>query len=186
MHLAAIFIDARVPGDHGNAALHRAAERRRNGVRVVGGNRDGINALRDERVDDLNLAFRGGIGRAGVDDLDIAEFGRAGGESVGRTQLESAAAIGLTKTQTFRYVVFPQALRATLPPLAGQLATLIKDSSLLSVIAVAEFTRVTQNTVAITYTSFEGYLPLAAGYLVLTLPLSLWTQNLERHLRYEA
>lgn len=116
----------------------------------------------------------------------IAEIVRAGVESVGRTQLESAAAIGLTKAQTFRYVVFPQALRATLPPLAGQLATLIKDSSLLSVIAVAEFTRVTQNTVAITYTSFEGYLPLAVGYLVLTLPLSLWTQNLERHLRYDS
>lgn len=115
----------------------------------------------------------------------LAEIVRAGVESVGRSQLESAKAIGLTAAQTFRHVVFPQALRAALPPLAGQLATLIKDSSLLSVIAVAEFTRVTQNTVAITYTSFEGYLPLAAGYLVLTLPLSLWTQALERQLRYE-
>jgi len=115
----------------------------------------------------------------------IAEIVRAGIGSVGRSQLESARAIGLTGGQTFRFVVFPQALRATLPPLAGQLATLIKDSSLLSVIAVAEFTYASQNVVALTYTSFEGYLPLAAGYLVLTLPLSLWTQYLERRLRYD-
>ncbi|MEM1060148.1 MAG: amino acid ABC transporter permease [Verrucomicrobiota bacterium] len=115
----------------------------------------------------------------------IAEIVRAGIEGVGRSQLESAKAIGLTSGQTFRHVVFPQALRATLPPLAGQLATLIKDSSLLSVIAVSEFTYASQNVVAMTYLSFEGYLPLAVGYLILTLPLSLWTQRLERQLRYD-
>ena len=71
----------------------------------------------------------------------ISEIFRAGIESVGKTQIESARAIGFTRTQTYRYVIIPQAFRQVLPPLVGQLVSLIKDSSLLSVIAIAEFTQ---------------------------------------------
>lgn len=116
----------------------------------------------------------------------ISEVIRAGIESVGKSQLESARAIGLSTAQTYRYVIFPQAIRQILPPLAGQFASLIKDSSLLSVIGIGEFTLNGQDVSSYTYSSFESYLPLAAGYLLLTLPISLWTQSLERRTRYES
>ena len=115
----------------------------------------------------------------------IAEIIRAGIESVGASQLESARAIGLTVGQTYRYVIFPQALRQVLPPLAGQFASIIKDSSLLSIIGLAEFTYTAQQVNSATYSTLESYLPLAVGYLILTLPISLWTQALGRRLRYE-
>lgn len=115
----------------------------------------------------------------------ITEIFRAGIESVGKSQLESARAIGLTEAQTYRYVIFPQAIRQILPPLAGQYASLIKDSSLLYVIGVTEFTWEARSVNDFTYRTFESYLPLALGYLVLTLPISLWTRRLEKRLRYE-
>jgi polar amino acid transport system permease protein len=115
----------------------------------------------------------------------ISEIIRAGIESVGRTQLESAKAIGLTRRQTYRHVIFPQALRQTLPPLAGQFVSLVKDSSLLSVIAINEFTWNAQTVNARTFSTLESYLPLALGYLVLTLPISWWTRRLERRHQFE-
>ena len=98
---------------------------------------------------------------------------------------ESARAIGLTTAQTYQYVIFPQALRQSLPPLAGQFASLVKDSSLLSIIGLAEFTYTAQQVNSATYSTLESYLPLAVGYLILTLPISLWTNTLGRKLRYE-
>jgi polar amino acid transport system permease protein len=115
----------------------------------------------------------------------ISEIIRAGIESVGRSQLDSAKAIGLTRGQTYRYVIFPQALRQTLPPLAGQFVSLVKDSSLLSIIAISEFTWNAETVNARTFSTLESYLPLAFGYLVLTLPISLWTRRLEQRHRFE-
>jgi polar amino acid transport system permease protein len=115
----------------------------------------------------------------------ISEIVRAGIEGVGESQLESARAIGLTPAQIYRYVVFPQALRLALPPLVGQFVSLIKDSSLLSIIAVNEFTQAARDVNSATYSTLECYLPLALGYLALTLPISLWTRRLERQLRFE-
>jgi polar amino acid transport system permease protein len=115
----------------------------------------------------------------------ISEVIRSGIESVGQSQLDSARAIGLTTAQTYRYVIFPQAIRQILPPLAGQFASLIKDSSLLSIISINEFAYNAQNVSSYTASPFESYLPLALGYLLLTLPISLWTQSLERRNRFE-
>ena len=115
----------------------------------------------------------------------ISEIIRAGIESVGQSQLDSAKAIGLTRAQTYRYIIFPQALRLTLPPLAGQFVSLIKDSSLLSIIAVNEFTQTARDMNSATYSTLECYLPLAIGYLILTLPISLWTRFLEKKVRFE-
>ena len=114
----------------------------------------------------------------------ISEIIRAGIESVGESQMESARAIGLTRWQTYRHIVFPQVFRRLLPPLAGQFASIIKDSSLLSIIAVSEFTLNAQEVNAFTYSTLESYLPLAAGYLLLTLPISLASRALERRYRY--
>lgn len=115
----------------------------------------------------------------------ISEVLRAGIESIGRSQLESARAIGFTKFQTYRYVIFPQALRQALPPLAGQCASIIKDSSLLSVLGLGEFTQAAGEVNSFTYSAFESYLPVAIGYLILTLPISLWSQHLEKRARFE-
>ncbi len=115
----------------------------------------------------------------------ITEIIRAGIESVGRSQWESARAVGLTRAQTYRWVVFPQALRQVLPPLAGQFVSLIKDSSLLSVIGIGEFTLNAQQVNALTYSTLESYLPLAFGYLLLTLPLSIWARRLETRAHFE-
>ncbi|MEW6160274.1 MAG: amino acid ABC transporter permease [Verrucomicrobiota bacterium] len=115
----------------------------------------------------------------------IAEIIRAGIESIGQSQLESARSIGLTPAQIYRFIIFPQAVRLILPPLAGQFVSLIKDSSLLSVIAINEFTLNAQEVNAYTFSTLEGYVPLAIGYLVLTLPISFWTRRLEQQHRYE-
>ncbi len=115
----------------------------------------------------------------------IAEMIRAGIESVGRSQWDSARAIGLTPAQTYRFVIFPQVLRQTLPPLAGQFSSLIKDSSLLYIVGISEFTFSAQQIQSATYSTFECYLPLGIGYLILTLPVSLWTKYLENKVRYD-
>lgn len=116
----------------------------------------------------------------------ISEMIRAGIDGVGRTQWESAKAICLTNFQTYRYVIFPQALRQTLAPLAGQFASLIKDSSLLSVIAISEFTFMAGQINSATFSTLESYLPLGFGYLILTLPISLISKYLERKYHYES
>ena len=116
----------------------------------------------------------------------LAEMVRAGIESIRDSQLESARAIGLTPVQTYRYVIFPQVVRQLIPPLTGQFASIIKDSSLLSIIALNEFTLNAQEVNAFTYSTLESYLPLAAGYLLLTLPISLASRILERKFHYAA
>ncbi len=115
----------------------------------------------------------------------LAEIIRAGIDSIPATQLESARAIGLSTFQTYRFVIAPQALRQILPPLAGQFASLIKDSSLLSIIGVTEFTFAAQQAFSATYRTMESFLPLAVGYLALTLPISLLSKHLEKRFRFE-
>ena len=116
----------------------------------------------------------------------MAEIFRGGLAAIPAGQRDAARAIGLTPWQSMRLVILPQAIRLVLPAVAGQLVSLIKDSSLLSVIAVSELTLAAQEVNAFTYSTLESYLPLAAGYLLLTLPLSALSRWLERHFAYEA
>ena len=115
----------------------------------------------------------------------IAEIIRGGLEAIGKTQRESALAIGLTKFQMYRFVIMPQTVRLVLPALAGQFANVIKDSSLLYVISVPEFTAAARNVNAATYSALESYIPLALGYLILTLPISLFSRWLEHRMKFE-
>lgn len=115
----------------------------------------------------------------------ISEIIRSGIESISASQLESARAIGLTPAQIYRYVIFPQAFRQMLPPLSGQFVSLVKDSSLLSIISISEFTLSAQQVNSYTYSTLESYIPLAIGYLIVTLPLSWFSRALEQRFRYE-
>lgn len=105
----------------------------------------------------------------------LAEIFRAGILSISISQLESARALGLKEMQVFAYVIFPQALKNILAPL-----NLIKDSSLLSVIAVNELTQSAQEINSYTFATLEAYVILAITYLVLTLPISIFSRYLER------
>lgn len=136
----------------------------------------------------LGLDSKFGIGvllLSGFSAAYLAEIFRAGIESIPKSQWESARSIGLTEGQTYRWVVIPQAVRRILPATAGQFANLIKDSSLLYLIGLGEFTMQARETNANTYSTFAAYLPLAVGYLALTLPISVWSRRLERRFRYE-
>jgi len=115
----------------------------------------------------------------------IAEVIRGGIDGVGKSQRESALAIGLTAAQMYRYVVLPQALRQILPALAGQFVSLVKDSSLLSIISIDEFTLRAQEVNSATFSTLECYLPLAAGYLLITIPIAAAARHLESSIRYE-
>lgn len=115
----------------------------------------------------------------------IGEILRGGVESVAASQLDAARAVGFDAGQTWRFVILPQALRQSLPALAGQFVSLVKDSSLLSVIAIGEFTLNVREVNNFTSGAFEGFLPLAIGYLIITLPISLWSRSLEERFRYE-
>lgn len=115
----------------------------------------------------------------------LAEIFRGAVESIGASQREAARAVGFSTAQTYRHVIIPQALRRALPGTTGQLVSLIKDSSLLSVIGIEELTQKVKVINASSYTALEGYLPLAVAYLAVTLPLAWWARRLERKFAYE-
>jgi len=115
----------------------------------------------------------------------LGEILRGGVESIPKTQWESARAVGFSPFQVYRYVIFPQALRRVLPAMAGLFVSLIKDSSLLNVIGVAEYFYNTRNFISRSYAGLEGYVPLALGYLVLTLPVAWLSHWLEKRFRHE-
>lgn len=116
----------------------------------------------------------------------ISEVIRAGINSVARGQWEAAAALGLTRAQAYRVVILPQALRLMLPPLTSEAVNLIKNSAIVSVIAVAELTTAGRNVISDTYMSFEIWFTVAALYLVVTLALSLLAARLERRLSFKS
>ncbi len=115
----------------------------------------------------------------------ICEIIRGSLLSQDQTQIEAAKAVGFTKVQTLRYVIVPQLIARTLPALTGQFASIIKDSSLLSMIAVIELTQTMREISATNFKLFECYLMLGVFYLLLTFPISLLTKRMERIFSYE-
>lgn len=114
----------------------------------------------------------------------VSDIFKAGIDSIDKTQWEAATSLGFSRFQKYFYIILPQVIRRILPPLAGQLALLVKSSSLLSVIAVTEFTKVMQEIDSRTFATAESYLILAFGYLVLTYPISHFAKYLERKMAY--
>ena len=116
----------------------------------------------------------------------VTEIIRGGLQSIPESQWMTIRSLSFTKTQAYRYIIFPQVFRRILPSLAGQLSSLVKDSSLLSVIAVSELTKNVLEADAITFRTFENLTFLAVAYMVITIPISLLSKYLERKFYYES
>ena len=116
----------------------------------------------------------------------ISEIIRGGVNSIESKQLEIARSIGLSRLKMFRLILLPQLIIRIIPAIAGQFASVIKDSSLLSTIAIIELMQVTKEITATNYsTYYTSYIVLAILYLMLTFPVSMLSRWLERSSRYE-
>lgn len=113
----------------------------------------------------------------------IAEIFRAGIQAVDQGQIEAAKALGLTRFQRFRLVVFPQAIRVILPPLSNDFIAMVKDSSLVSVLGVADISQLAKLYYSANFRYFETLSILAFIYLLLTIGLSLLLRQLESFMR---
>jgi polar amino acid transport system permease protein len=112
----------------------------------------------------------------------VTEIVRSGIQSIHRGQTEAARSLGMSYAQSMFYIILPQALRRILPPLAGQFISLIKDSSLLGMIAIRELTKAAREAVTVSLQPFEVFFLAAALYLVLTFTLSMLVQRLEKRM----
>ncbi|MBW3622526.1 MAG: ABC transporter permease subunit [Armatimonadetes bacterium] len=112
----------------------------------------------------------------------IAEIFRAGIESIEAGQREAALALGLTERQAMRWVVLPQAFRRSIPPLTNEAVALLKDSSLVSIMGLAELTRTGQELISRYANPFTLWPAVGLIYLCMTLPLTYLSRRLERRL----
>ncbi|MEP5762839.1 MAG: amino acid ABC transporter permease [Litoreibacter sp.] len=135
------------------------------------------------RSRDFPLLWRATLALALGYSAFIAEIFRAGLQSVDEGQIEAAEALGMNRFQRFRLIVFPQAIRTILPPLGNDFIAMVKDSSLVSVLGVADITQLGKVTAAGNFRYFETYNIVALIYLILTVALSLGLRRLERYLR---
>jgi len=110
----------------------------------------------------------------------VAEIVRAGIQSIHKGQMEAARSLGMTKSTSMIKIILPQAFKRILPPLAGQFISLIKDSSLLGVIAITELTKATREGVTTSLMTYELWFVCALMYLVITFALSMFVQYLEK------
>jgi|TARA_B100001540_G_scaffold197801_1_gene174236 polar amino acid transport system permease protein len=111
----------------------------------------------------------------------ITEIIRAGIQSIDKGQTEAGQSIGLTRFQTLRWVIFPQAVQKVIPPLTGQFITLIKDSSIVSLISIQELTFLAQEVAYSTQYVFEIWLFVAGVYFCICYSLALLFAKLEKH-----
>ncbi len=113
----------------------------------------------------------------------LAEVYRSGIESIPRGQMEAARSLGMGYGQAMRHVVLPQAIRRVIPPLSNDLVAMLKDSALVSVVAVPEILQMARLYVSRTFRAFEGYNSAAFLYLVLTLLFIIIVRMIERRWR---
>jgi polar amino acid transport system permease protein len=117
----------------------------------------------------------------------MGEVFRAGIESIDKGQTEAARSLGFNRAQTLMYVILPQAWRTILPPVGNEFIALLKDTSLVSILAVADMLRRGREYASETFAYFETYTMIALIYLLITLVLSklvsLMEERLSRHVR---
>jgi len=99
----------------------------------------------------------------------MTEIYRAGIQSIPRGQMEAARSLGMTYIQAMRYIIFPQAFRVIIPPVGNEFTALLKDTSLVSVVVVADMTRRSREFISTNFNPISGWTFLALVYLILTL-----------------
>lgn len=124
----------------------------------------------------IGLSFLGGS--------YMSEAFRSGLEAIEKIQTESGLSVGLTHGQVMRYIIFPQALSISIPALCANVIFLIKETSVFSVVALADLMYVAKDLIGLYYKTDEALLMLVVSYLVLLLPISCAASLLERRLRY--
>lgn len=124
------------------------------------------------------------IGMAFLGGSYMSEAFRSGLETVEKSQIESGLSIGLTSSQVIRYVVLPQALTNSVPPFCANVIFLIKETSVFSVVALADLMYVAKDLIGLYYKTDEALLLLVVFYLIILLPISIAASLLERRLRY--
>ena len=134
---------------------------------------------------DLSLLWRAILALCIGYSAFISEVFRAGILSVDPGQIEAAKALGLSAWLRFRLIVLPQAIRTILPPLGNDFVALVKDSSLVSVLGVADITQLAKVYAASSFRFFETYNVVAYLYLLLTISLSLALRHMEKKLRQQ-
>jgi len=110
----------------------------------------------------------------------VGEIVRGGIEAVPKGQWEASKVLGLSYVHTMRFIILPQAIRNMLPAIGNEFVTLIKESSLLSTLAITELTMVGQQVRSVTYASFETFIMIGIIYLVMTSITSLALQYIEK------
>lgn len=138
------------------------------------------------RVRDFDYATRAIIALIIGYSAFISEIFRAGIESIERGQVEAAYSLGMNRRQAMRLVVLPQAVRRVLPPLGNDFIAMLKDSSLVSVLGVADITQMGKVYAASTFMYFETYNVVAFLYLSMTIVLALFVRWLERRMPQNA
>ncbi len=113
----------------------------------------------------------------------LAEIFRAGIQSIGHGQVEAAYSLGMTGFQAMRFIILPQAVRNVLPALANDFVAMVKDSSLVSVLAVRDITQTARLYAGSTFRFREAYVTISIMYLTMTVILSLLVQLLERRMQ---
>lgn len=112
----------------------------------------------------------------------VSEIFRAGIKSIDRGQMEAARSLGMSHWMAMREIILPQAVKRMIPPFGNEFIVLLKDSSLVAVIAVQDLTQVGRMIMAAKLAPWEAYLPVAVLYLMLTLPLTYLVDYMERRL----
>lgn len=135
------------------------------------------------QVRDVSLMWRAIIALTIGYSAFIAEIFRAGFQSVDKGQIEAAMALGLSRFQRFRLIVLPQAIRVIFPPLSNDFVAMVKDSSLVSVLGVADISQAGKIYASGSFRFFETYSIVAYIYLILTIGLSLLLRQLEKRMR---
>ena len=130
----------------------------------------------DEICASVGLAFLGGS--------YMSESIRSGLESVEKSQIESAASLGMSNLLTMKEVIFPQAIAVSVPGVCANVIFLIKETSVVSGIALADLMYVTKDLIGLYYETDEALIMLVAFYLVILLPISIIASFIERRMRY--
>jgi polar amino acid transport system permease protein len=151
-------------------------------VQGIGDKYENLSFLADFRAPALPMAIFGLTICYGA---YMSEIYRAGIQSIPKGQVEAARSLGMSYAQTMRFVILPQAVRVILPPMGNEFVSLLKDSSLVSVVAVADMTRRGQEFMSVNFIPLETWLMIALLYLMMTLFSARIVAWIEKRVKYE-